>query len=83
MDNIDVLLLEAFHICERGRRVTDTGPLPLSIRDVTDYLEAFPTCLDNLTFYRAIFALDNMCLENHYDNNKPKVKKTSGQSTPL
>ena len=81
MDYIDVLILESYHIIQRGRKQSEGFPLPLSVSDINDYVDAFPTALDNDIFYACIFHLDDMWLEHYYEKNKPKGGKTKGNSS--
>jgi len=49
-------------IC-RGRKYADVSPLPLAIQDINAYLEVYPLLIDRMEFDAAIYALDQIVLD--------------------
>lgn len=70
-DPITAHLLNSFRNVCRGRRfiTTMTGafPLPLSAREISDWLEAHPSPLPRRHVDEVVFALDAICLDEDVD----------------
>ena len=66
MDTITSYLLNTFRNICRGRRFLSTMagafPLPLSAREISDWLEAHPPPLPRRHVDEVVFALDAICL---------------------
>jgi hypothetical protein len=65
-DTITAYLLNVFYNVCRGRRFVSTMagafPLPLSAREISDWLEAHPSPLPRRHVDEVVFALDALCL---------------------
>ena len=70
-DTITSYLLNVFYNVCRGRRFVSTMngafPLPLSAREISDWLEAHPSPLPRAHVDEVVFALDALCLEEDDD----------------
>jgi hypothetical protein len=64
-------LLNTFRNITRGRRFIATMagafPLPLSAREISDWLEAHPPAMPRAEIDEVVFALDALCLEKQED----------------
>lgn len=71
-DSITAYLLNTFRNITRGRRFLSTMagafPLPLSGRDITDWLESHPAPLGREEVDEVMFALDAVCLADDDDD---------------
>jgi len=65
-DPITAYLLSLFRNITRGRRFVATMngvfPLPLSAREISDWLESHPSALPREEIDDVVFALDQVCL---------------------
>nr|WP_092280071.1 hypothetical protein [Pseudomonas prosekii] len=70
-DSITAHLLNTFRSVTRGRRFLTTMvgafPLPLSGRDISDWLDSHPSPLSRDEIDAAMFALDAVCLSADED----------------
>ena len=59
-------LLSTFRNITRGRRFVSTMqraiPLPLSAREISDWLEAYPPAMPRAEIDEVVFTLDALCL---------------------
>lgn len=64
-------LLNTFRNITRGRRFIATMagafPLPLSAREISDWLEAHPPAMPRAEIDEVVFTLDALCLETQED----------------
>ena len=64
-------LLSAFRNITRGRRFVATMagafPLPLSAREISDWLEAHPPAMARAEIDEVVFTLDALCLAESDD----------------
>lgn len=64
-------LLSTFRNITRGRRFIATMagafPLPLSAREISDWLEAHPPAMPRAEIDEVVFTLDALCLEEKDD----------------
>jgi hypothetical protein len=64
-------LLNTFRNITRGRRFIATMagafPLPLSAREISDWLEAHPPAMPRAEIDEVVFTLDTLCLEVQED----------------
>jgi hypothetical protein len=68
LDPITKHLLTTFYGACRGRRfitsMTGVFPLPLSAREISDWLDAHPSPLSRREIDEVMFVLDAICLED-------------------
>jgi len=62
-------IIETYYLASRGRNYTEGQPLPLSVRNVTDVIEAHPIAIHRSLLDPIIFAIDDMVLA---EQRKPK-----------
>jgi hypothetical protein len=66
-DPMTEYLLSTFRNITRGRRFISTMagafPLPLSAREISDWLEAHPPAMPRREIDEVVYTLDAMCLE--------------------
>ncbi len=64
-------LLNTFRNITRGRRfissMAGAFPLPLSAREISDWLEAHPPAMPRAEIDEVVFTLDALCLEKQED----------------
>jgi hypothetical protein len=64
-------LLNTFRNITRGRRfiatMTAAVPLPLSAREISDWLEAHPPAMPRAEIDEVVFTLDALCLAEEVD----------------
>lgn len=64
-------LLSTFRNITRGRRFVSSMagafPLPLSAREISDWLEAHPPAMPRAEIDEVVFTLDALCLEKQED----------------
>jgi hypothetical protein len=70
-DPITSYLLSTFRNITRGRRfissMAGAFPLPLSAREISDWLEAHPPAMPRAEIDEVVFTLDALCLETQED----------------
>ena len=62
-------IIETYQFVARGRNYTEGQPLPLSVRNVTEVIEAHPVAIHRSLLDPIIFAIDDMVLT---EQRKPK-----------
>nr|WP_229999531.1 hypothetical protein [Pseudomonas carnis] len=71
-DPITAYLLNTFRNVARGRRFLSTMagafPLPLSAREISDWLDSHPSPLSRDEIDAVMFALDAACLDDDNDD---------------
>ncbi|WP_095111182.1 hypothetical protein [Pseudomonas sp. Irchel 3E20] len=71
-DSITAYMLNTFRNITRGRRFLSTMagafPLPLSAREISDWLESHPPPLPRDEIDDVMFALDAVCLDDDSDD---------------
>lgn len=64
-------LLSTFRNIARGRRFVSTMagafPLPLSAREISDWLDAYPPAMPRSEIDAAVYTLDALCLAEEED----------------
>lgn len=58
-DSITQQIVQVFILASRARRYVEAQPLPLSVRDITDVVEAHPIDMPREILDYIIFALDD------------------------
>ncbi|WP_323600620.1 hypothetical protein [Pseudomonas putida] len=70
-DPVTAYLLSTFRNITRGRRFLTTMagafPLPLSAREISDWLEAHPPAMPRSEIDEVVYALDALCLAEKDD----------------
>ncbi|GGU79023.1 hypothetical protein GCM10009504_39860 [Pseudomonas laurentiana] len=70
-DPVTAYLLSTFRNITRGRRFLTTMagafPLPLSAREISDWLEAYPPAMARAEIDEVVFTLDALCLAEDED----------------
>ena len=59
-DDISQQIIQTFILVKRARRYVEVQPLPLSVRDITDVVEAHPIDMPRGMLDYIIFALDDL-----------------------
>lgn len=68
--DIDVQsIIEVYQLAARGRNYTEGQPLPLSVRNITEVIEAHPVAIHRSLLDPIVFAIDDMVLA---EQRKPK-----------
>lgn len=62
-------IIETYQFVARGRNYTEGQPLPLSVRNVTEVIEAHPIAICRSLLDPIIFAIDDLVLA---EQRKPK-----------
>jgi len=66
-DAITEHLIKIYHFASRGRRfiagLAGAIPIPISVREISDWLEAHPSPLSREVIDTALFAIDAVALE--------------------
>lgn len=61
--DIDVQsIIEVYSLAARGRNYTEGKPLPLSVKNITEVIEAHPIAIHRSLLDPIIFAIDDMVL---------------------
>ena len=62
-------IIETYDLVSRGRNYTEGQPLPLSVKNITEVIEAHPIAIHRSLLDPIIFAIDDMVLS---EQRKPK-----------
>ena len=68
------ILITYSYTC-RGRRYAEGCPLPISVRDITDVVTAHPISISRNILDSAIFAIDDIVLSEHKENQNRQQEK--------
>lgn len=55
-------IIETYHLAARGRNYVEGSPLPLSVKDVTNVIEAHPIAIPRSILDGVIFAIDDIVI---------------------
>ncbi|MGP5296808.1 hypothetical protein ACTXL0_07230 [Psychrobacter faecalis] len=70
-DSITQQIIQTFILASRARRYIEAHPLPLTVRDITDVVEAHPIDMPREMLDYIIFALDDKEREEQGKGRKP------------